>query len=47
MDLHIDIANIIAQMDSCEYCGDGIPKSGMEKHIEWCKPMVEANKNDK
>ena len=42
MDDHIDFAKVIAQIESCEYCGDGIPRNGMEKHIVWCKPMVEG-----
>lgn len=46
MGLHIDFQKVVLdQMDSCEYCGDGIPKTQMEKHINWCKPMIEKNEN--
>ena len=47
MDLHIDFQkDIVDKMDSCEFCGDGIPKVVMKEHIAWCKPMIEGNKND-
>jgi len=40
MENHINFENIMKQMESCEYCGDGIPKSRMDEHLEWCKPMI-------
>jgi len=33
--------NIIAQIQTCPHCGDGISIHGMDEHIAWCKPMCE------
>jgi len=43
-DDHVDFNKLMAQMDDCVHCGDGIPKKQMDEHIEWCKPMIERNK---
>jgi hypothetical protein len=38
---------ILDQIADCEYCGDGIAKDQMTAHLEWCKPMIEGNLEQK